>query len=70
MTRLEDFKQLVRSWGHRFFLGDILRTPHAAEYRKMATLLRNEGWLVHVSLNRKSPAMNLYTFVEPTNGKI
>jgi hypothetical protein len=64
MTRLESFKELVRSHGHLLTLGEILRTEHAAEYRKQITRLRHEGWSVVCVHDRTSPGRNSYGFIE------
>ena len=65
MTQLEAFKYFIAAHGYRVTLGEMLRSSHAAEYRKMATFLRREGWIVTVKINRLAPGENLYTFTAP-----
>ena len=65
MSQLESYKQFVRDHGWRLTLGEIMKTSFGCEYRKNNTLLRHEGWSVHVVLNRVNPGMNAYGFVEP-----
>jgi hypothetical protein len=65
MSQLESYKQLVRDHGWNMTLGEILRTPYAAEYRKLNCLLRREGWSVVCVQNKVNPGQNGYGFVEP-----
>lgn len=70
MNQLEAFKHFVAAHGYRLTLGEMLRSSHAAEYRKMATLLRHEGWEVIVDQNRSEPGGNIYTFAKPAEVKV
>lgn len=69
MSQLAEFKDYVRTSHHQVTLWSLLRSKWAAEYRKMHTLLRREGWKVVVELNRKVPGRNLYRFQEPSPPK-
>lgn len=69
MTQLDSFRQFVIDHGYHLTLGEMLRSPHAAEYRKEITFLRQEGWSVIVHLNRKSPSENYYTFLAPVKSE-
>ena len=65
MTQLTAYKSFVRECRWNLTLGQILRTTFAAEYRKLHTLLRHEGWKVVCVINRKAPGGNTYGFIEP-----
>lgn len=65
MTQLDSYKQFVRDNGHRLTLGAILQTHYAAEYRKLHTFLRRDGWSVVCVHDRTAPGRNGYGFIEP-----
>lgn len=65
LSGMEDMIRMVRERGYRLTLGEILNTHHAAEYRKHFSLMRRQGWTVHVDRDNAHPSNNLYTFKEP-----
>jgi len=70
MTQLSDFKDFIALNGYCLTLGDFLRSPYAAEYRKECTLLRHEGWTVEVDIDRSAPGANFYRFFPPVQVEV
>jgi hypothetical protein len=65
VTHSQAFKDFVSMNGFCLTLGDFLSSKWAAEYRKECTLLRHEGWMVEVEIDRSSPGANVYRFFPP-----
>jgi hypothetical protein len=65
VNQLESFKDFVALNGFSITLGEIMRTEFGCEYRKLATLMRHEGWTVDVEIDRSKPGANVYRFYPP-----
>lgn len=68
MTPMEiDFARWVKRHGGRFRLRQLAGTRYIYEYRKFASHLRREGWVVDVTEHRRAAGSNLYTIIPPNN---
>lgn len=65
MSQKESILEFFRLNGDRLTLGQILKTHHAAEYRKWFSILRGEGYRIECKRNNKAPSENLYICIPP-----
>jgi hypothetical protein len=67
MNQTDSFLQWFQEKGGELTLWEILSTRHSAEYRKEISLLRQRGYRIEVTLNRKIPSLNLYKLTKIDN---